>query len=43
MTHFNYSLTDIENMIPWERQIYMQQLIHHVEKQNKELKSRKNG
>jgi hypothetical protein len=43
MTHFSYTLSDIENMIPWERQIYLQMLVNHVEKQNQELKKKKNG
>ena len=30
----NYSLTEIENMIPWERDIYVAMLIAHVEEQN---------
>jgi hypothetical protein len=30
-----YSLTELENMIPWEREIYLNLLIKHVEEINK--------
>ena len=29
-----YSLIDIENMIPWERDIYVALLIAHIEEEN---------
>jgi len=35
MQHHNYSLSDIENMMPWERDIYVQMLIEHIKEQNK--------
>jgi hypothetical protein len=28
-------LSDIENMMPWERDIYVQMLIEHIKEQNK--------
>lgn len=28
--HHKYSLNDIENMIPWERQIYLELLKAHI-------------
>ena len=31
--HHNYSLTEIENMIPWERDIYVQMLMNHLEEE----------
>jgi hypothetical protein len=30
-----YSLTEIENMIPWERNVYINLLIKHMEELNK--------
>ena len=33
MKDHNFSLTEIENMIPWERQIYMGLLINHVKEE----------
>ena len=35
MQHHNYSLGDIENMMPWEREIYVQMLIDHIKEENK--------
>jgi len=34
MQHHNYSLSDIENMIPWERDIYVALLTDYIEKEN---------
>jgi hypothetical protein len=34
MQHHNYSLSDIENMMPWEREIYIQLLSDWIEKEN---------
>jgi len=31
MHHHKYSLTEIENMIPWEREIYLELLKQHIE------------
>ena len=35
MQHHKYSLTEIENMIPWERDIYVDMLITHIKEENK--------
>tara|TARA_B110001454_G_scaffold97776_1_gene92554 strand:+ start:567 stop:707 length:141 start_codon:yes stop_codon:yes gene_type:complete len=35
MQHHNYALSDIENMMPWERDIYVQMLIEHIKQENK--------
>ena len=35
MQHHNYALSDIESMMPWERDIYVQMLIEHIRKENK--------
>ena len=29
--HHNWSLTELENMLPWEREIYIGMLIKHLE------------
>ena len=34
MQHHNYSLGDIEGLIPWEREIYVQLLIDHIKQEN---------
>ena len=48
MQHHQYSLTELENMMPWEREIYVGLLEKHIkeenekiEKQNAEAKSRR--
>lgn len=33
MTHWNWSLTEIEEMIPWEREIYISLLITHLKEE----------
>ena len=34
MQHHKYSLTEIENMMPWERDIYVGLLNQHIEEEN---------
>tara|TARA_R110002050_G_scaffold150741_1_gene277683 strand:- start:29 stop:151 length:123 start_codon:yes stop_codon:yes gene_type:complete len=36
MQHHNYSLSDLDNMLPWEREVYVGLLIEHLEEQKKE-------
>ena len=36
MQHHNYSLYDLDSMLPWEREIYVGLLIEHLEEENKE-------
>jgi hypothetical protein len=43
MQHHNYALSDIENMIPWERDIYVHMLIEFIKEQNKKNKERNQG
>jgi len=30
MQHHKYSLSELENMMPWEREIYVKMLIDHL-------------
>tara|TARA_B100000902_G_scaffold388299_1_gene433670 strand:- start:795 stop:977 length:183 start_codon:yes stop_codon:yes gene_type:complete len=32
--HHKYSLTELENMIPWEREIYLTLLQQYIEEEN---------
>jgi hypothetical protein len=32
--HHKYSITDVENLMPYERDLYFQLLINWIEKQN---------
>ena len=41
MQHHKYSLTELENMIPWEREIYVSLLQQYVEEEN--LKAQQNN
>ena len=41
MQHHNYSLTELENMIPWEREIYVSLLQQYIEEEN--LKAQQNN
>ena len=35
MQHHKYSLTELENMMPWEREIYVDMLLNYVQEENK--------
>ena len=37
MQHHNYSLTELENMIPWEREIYIGLLMNFLEEEKKRI------
>lgn len=39
MQHHKYALSDIENMMVWEREVYVKLLIDHLEKTNKQNSS----
>jgi hypothetical protein len=41
MQYHKYSLTEIENMIPWERDIYVTLLQNHLEEEKQ--KQQQNG
>ena len=43
--HHNYSLIELENMIPWEREIYIGLLTNHLDDEKKkiEAENRKRG
>jgi hypothetical protein len=38
MQHHKYSLTELENMLPWERDIYVAMLIQYVEEENERIR-----
>ena len=40
MQHHNYSLSDLDNMIPWEREIYLALLHEHVKEENERNKEK---
>jgi hypothetical protein len=41
MQHHKYSLTELENMMPWEREVYVGLLQNYIEEEN--LKAQQSG
>jgi hypothetical protein len=41
MQHHNYSLSDLEEMLPWEREVYLNLLIQHIEEENMRMRHNK--
>jgi len=41
MQHHNYSLSDLENMLPWERDIYVDMLVTYIKEENDKVEQRK--
>jgi hypothetical protein len=41
MQHHKYALSDIDNMIPWERDIYVKMLIEYLNKLKEEQEKRR--
>ena len=38
MQHHKYSYSDLENMLPWERRLYVKLLVQYVEEENDKRK-----
>ena len=38
MQHHKYSLIELENMVPWEREIYVGLLNEHIREEHEQLK-----
>ena len=34
MQHHNYNLSELEGMLPWEREIYLSLLVNNIQKDN---------
>ena len=43
MQHHKYSLMELENMMPWEREIYVSLLQQYVEEENLKAQQERNG
>ena len=41
MQEHNYSLAELENMIPWERELYVLLLMRHIEEEKARLENEK--
>ena len=37
--HHKYSLTELENMVPWERDVYIQLLLAHIQEEERRQKA----
>ena len=42
VTHYGYSLTELDNMMPWEREIYVSLLLQHLEDEELKYKQAQN-
>ena len=40
MQHHNYSLGDLESMMPWEREIYVEMLQQFIKEENEKQQQR---
>jgi hypothetical protein len=40
MQHHKYSLSELNEMMPWEREIYVSLLVQHIKEENEKAKSR---
>jgi hypothetical protein len=36
MKHHGFSLTELDNMVPWEKEVYTSLLIQHINEKNAE-------
>lgn len=41
--HHNYSLTELDNMLPWEREIYVTLLKQHIKEENERIQRESNS
>ena len=39
--HYKYSLTELDEMIPWEREVYIALIIDHLEKEKERQEAEK--
>ena len=43
MQHHQYSLTELNDMMPWEREIYVTMLIDYIKEENQRIKNKANN
>jgi hypothetical protein len=41
MQHHKYNLHDIENMLPWEKGVYVTMLVNFIKEENEKLQQEK--
>lgn len=42
MQHHKYSLYDLENMLPWEREIYIMLIKEYIQEENNKIEQQNN-
>ena len=40
MQYHKYSLGDLEGMLPWEREIYVEMLVQHIREENEKIREK---
>jgi|TARA_Y100000296_G_C5133998_1_gene237156 hypothetical protein len=40
MQYHKYSLSDLESMLPWEREIYVDLLLQHIRDENEKIREK---
>ena len=40
MQYHKYSLGDLEEMLPWEREIYVDLLVQHIREENEKIREK---
>ena len=43
MQHHKYSLEELENMLPWEREVYINMLHEYIKEENQKLEQKINN
>jgi len=43
MQEHKYALTELEDMIPWEREIYVKLLVQHLEEERERMRQEQQG
>ena len=43
MQHHKYSLTELENMVPWEREIYVNMFTNWIKEENDRIRLKNAG
>jgi hypothetical protein len=42
MQHHKYSLTELDNLIPWEKDIYVNMLVNYIKEENEKRRREAN-
>tara|TARA_Y100000004_G_C8924468_1_gene416952 strand:+ start:358 stop:495 length:138 start_codon:yes stop_codon:yes gene_type:complete len=40
MQYHKYSLSELEDMLPWEREIYVEMLVQHIKEENEKIREK---